>query len=91
MLIGPARAGFGRSLTGRGFRHEARIALAHLGPEAGMIGAADMARLAAKRRRPGQPGARARVRKATRTTPRSAARATARPTARSAPRRRRAP
>lgn len=91
LLIEPARAGFGRSLTGRGFRNEARITHAHLGPDAGMIGAADMARLAAKRRRPGQPGARARVRKATRTTPRSAPRTTGRPAPRPAPRRRRAP
>lgn len=90
MLVGPARAAFGRNLTGRGFRAEARITLAHLGPEAGMIGAADMARLAAKRRRPGQPGARARVRKATRTAPLTSARVTARPAARAASRRRRA-
>ncbi len=92
MLIVPARAAYARTLTGRGFRHEARITHAHLGPEAGLIGAADMARLAAKRRRPGQPGARARVRKGTRTTPRTTARASARATAaRPAPRRRRAP
>ncbi len=89
MLLAPARAAFARTLTGRGFRDEARITRAHLGPEAGLIGAADMARLAAKRRRPGQPGARARVRKATRTAPRATARATARPTSRAAARRRR--
>ncbi|MCW2831785.1 MAG: glucokinase, partial [Aeromicrobium sp.] len=67
LLIGPAREAFGRTLTGRGYRAEARIVRAHLGPEAGLIGAADMARLTARRRRPANPGARARVRAAART------------------------
>jgi len=67
LLIGPARAAFSRTLTGRGYRAEARIVQAHLGPEAGLIGAADMARLTARRRRPASPGARARVRAAART------------------------
>lgn len=62
MLIGPARAAFSRTLTGRGYRAEARIVRAHLGAEAGLIGAADMARLTARRRRPANPGARVRVR-----------------------------
>ena len=66
LLIDPARATFGRTLTGRGYRAEARIVQAHLGPEAGMIGAADMARLTARRRRPANPSARARVRAAAR-------------------------
>ena len=86
MLIAPARAAFGRTLTGRGFRAEARITRAHLGPEAGLIGAADMARIAARRRRPGQPGARARVRKSTKVAPRATKAAP-----RAATRRRRAP
>jgi glucokinase len=64
LLVGPARAAFSRTLTGRGYRAEARIVRAHLGPEAGLIGAADMARLTARRRRPANPSARARVRAA---------------------------
>ncbi len=64
LLIDPARAAFSRTLTGRGYRAEARIARAHLGPEAGLIGAADMARLTARRRRPANPGARVRARAA---------------------------
>lgn len=62
ILLGPARTAFRRTLTGRGFRAEARIVRAHLGPEAGLIGAADMARLRARRRRPANPGGRVRVR-----------------------------
>jgi glucokinase len=49
LLIGPARDAFRRNLTGRGYRPEARIAKAQLGPEAGMVGAADLARLVARR------------------------------------------
>ena len=64
MLIGPARTAFSTALTGRGYRAEARIVKAHLGPEAGLIGAADMSRLRARRRRPASPGARVRVRAA---------------------------
>jgi len=44
LLLGPAREAFRRSLTGRGFRSEARIVRAHLGNDAGMVGAADLAR-----------------------------------------------
>src|SRR5699024_6061932 len=44
LLLEPARAVFRATLTGRGYRPEARIVRAHLGPEAGLIGAADMAR-----------------------------------------------
>ena len=62
LLLDPARLAFSQRLTGRGFRQEALIVRAHLGPEAGMIGAADMARIAARRRRPRQPGARATAR-----------------------------
>ncbi len=43
LLLGPARAAFARTLTGRGYRTEARIVAAELGPEAGLIGAADLA------------------------------------------------
>jgi len=49
LLIGPARDAFKRQLTGRGYRPEARIVRAQLGPEAGMVGAADLARLVARR------------------------------------------
>lgn len=49
LLIEPARETFRRTLTGRGFRPEARIVKAQLGPEAGMVGAADLARLVARR------------------------------------------
>ena len=44
LLIDPALAAFRRQLTGRGHRPEARFALASLGNDAGMIGAADLAR-----------------------------------------------
>ena len=44
LLLGPARASFRRTLTGRGFRPEPRIVPAALGPEAGLVGAADLAR-----------------------------------------------
>lgn len=49
LLIGPAREAFRRQLTGRGYRPEARIARARLGADAGMVGAADLARLVARR------------------------------------------
>jgi glucokinase len=45
LLLGPARAAFSRTLTGRGYRPEAPIVAAGLGPDAGLIGAADLARL----------------------------------------------
>ena len=47
LLLGPARATFERQLTGRGYRPEARIVAAELGNDAGLIGAADLARVAA--------------------------------------------
>ena len=43
LLMDPALAAFRRQLTGRGYRPEARFALASLGNDAGMIGAADLA------------------------------------------------
>ena len=54
LLIGPTRQAFSRSLTGRGHREEPVIAQAELGPNAGFIGAADMARSAARRSRRGR-------------------------------------
>jgi glucokinase len=44
LLLGPARDTFARTLTGRNFRPAARIVLAELGPDAGLVGAADLAR-----------------------------------------------
>jgi glucokinase len=44
LLLRPARLSFRRTLTGRGFRPEPRIVAAALGPEAGLVGAADLAR-----------------------------------------------
>jgi glucokinase len=51
MLIEPARKAFKRTLTGRGFRPEAKIARASLGNDAGLIGAADLARRQRLRKR----------------------------------------
>ncbi len=51
LLLEPTRRAFSRSLTGRGHREEPVIVLAELGPNAGFIGAADMARSAARRSR----------------------------------------
>jgi glucokinase len=45
LLLRPTRESFRRTLTGRGFRPEPRIVRAALGPEAGLVGAADLARL----------------------------------------------
>jgi glucokinase len=42
--VRPAREEFAHTLTGRGFRPTARVVQAALGPDAGMIGAADLAR-----------------------------------------------
>ena len=44
LLIGQTRAAFENGLTGRQYRPRAAVVLAELGPEAGMIGAADLAR-----------------------------------------------
>lgn len=51
LLLGPARSAFAKGLTGRGYRPEARVVAAALGNEAGMIGAADLAREALPRGR----------------------------------------
>ena len=47
MLLGPARAAYESSLTGRAHRKFAEVRLAELGPDAGLIGAADLARIPA--------------------------------------------
>jgi glucokinase len=44
LLLRPAREEFEHTLTGRGFRPVARVALAALGPDAGLVGAAELAR-----------------------------------------------
>ena len=44
LLMAPARAAFERTLTGRGFRPVAEVRLAHFRNDAGLIGAADLAR-----------------------------------------------
>jgi glucokinase len=44
LLLGPAREAFRRQLTGRGYRPEAGIVRARLGSDAGLIGAAELAR-----------------------------------------------
>ena len=44
LLLGPARAEFAGSLPGRGFRPQADVVGAALGPDAGLVGAADLAR-----------------------------------------------
>ncbi|CAN5148358.1 ROK family glucokinase [soil metagenome] len=66
LLLEPARAAFRASLTGRGFRPEARIVKAHLGADAGLVGAADMSRLRARRRRRASQGVPVRDRAAAR-------------------------
>ncbi len=44
LLLLPARHAFQASLTGRGHRPVAEVRIAHLGGEAGIVGAADLAR-----------------------------------------------
>jgi glucokinase len=44
LLAGPARAAFARGLPGASHRHRAQIKLAELGTDAGIVGAADLAR-----------------------------------------------
>ncbi|NHA67067.1 ROK family glucokinase [Phycicoccus flavus] len=47
LLLAPARDAYRRQLTGRGYRPEARVVAAELGNEAGLVGAADLARVGA--------------------------------------------
>ena len=44
LLLDPARTSFEKALTGRGHRRRAEITLAQLGPDAGIVGAAQLAR-----------------------------------------------
>jgi len=46
LLLAPARAAFEKALAGRGYRPAADVRLAELGADAGIVGAADLARLA---------------------------------------------
>ncbi len=61
LLLAPTKAAFSRTLTGRGHRTEPVIRLAALGPDAGFVGAADMARSAARRSRRARTGRAERV------------------------------
>jgi glucokinase len=45
LLIGPARAAFEKGLTGGTYRERAPVKLAELGAEAGIVGAAELARI----------------------------------------------
>jgi glucokinase len=44
LLIRPATVEFAHTLTGRGYRPQASVVLAGLGADAGLVGAADLAR-----------------------------------------------
>jgi glucokinase len=44
LVLGPARERMERALPGRGFRPGPRIVAAELGPQAGLVGAADLVR-----------------------------------------------
>jgi glucokinase len=46
LVLGPARGRLARALPGRGFRPGPRVVAAELGPQAGMVGAADLVRRA---------------------------------------------
>jgi glucokinase len=46
LVLAPARERLERALPGRGFRPGPRVVAAELGPQAGMVGAADLVRLA---------------------------------------------
>jgi glucokinase len=46
LLLGPAREAYQSDLTGSAYRELAEIRLAQLGPDAGLIGASDLARMA---------------------------------------------
>ena len=50
LLLHPARAAFERALTGRGRRPLAEIRVAQLGEDAGIVGAADLARVSSRER-----------------------------------------
>ena len=45
LVLTPARKAFAEQLSGRGHRPEATIVMAAMGNDAGMVGAADLARI----------------------------------------------
>ena len=51
MVLAPARDRLERALPGRGFRPGPRVVVAELGPQAGIVGAADLVRLRRQRGR----------------------------------------
>ena len=55
LLLDPARAAFERALTGRGRRPLAEIRVAQLGEDAGIVGAADLARVSSQTTAPSSP------------------------------------
>jgi len=75
LLIDPARAAFERALTGRGHRPFAEIKVAQLGEDAGIVGAADLARVGSQ----ASPASQTTAAQAT-ALPTTAAQATALPT-----------
>jgi glucokinase len=62
LFLDRVREAFDHGLTGRQFRPHASVVLAELGPDAGLIGAADLARKRLARLDPVTPGAEARTR-----------------------------
>ncbi len=56
LLLEPARSALGQSLVGAGFRDLPRLSGAELGPLAGVVGIADLARTAGRLRRVGRWG-----------------------------------
>ena len=57
LLLAPSRERLARALPGRGYRPGPRVVAAELGPEAGLVGAADLVRDVV-RRPPGDTAAR---------------------------------
>jgi len=62
LFLDRVREAFDHGLTGRQFRPHASVVLAELGPDAGLIGAADLARKRLARLDPVTPGAEGRTR-----------------------------
>jgi len=62
LFLDRVREAFDHGLTGRQFRPHASVVLAELGPDAGLIGAADLARKRLARLDPVNPGAEGRTR-----------------------------
>jgi glucokinase len=56
LLLDPARAAYEKALPGRGYRRFAEVKIAELGADAGVVGAADLARRHAAAREGARPG-----------------------------------